>query len=184
MLLDEAAPPAEGRPAEDGERTAFSDEQVRQIEALVKNAVGYDEARGDRFAVQQIRFTAEPADSPLLPGGPLDWAALALRYAVVVVALVLGYRLLRRLADGVAAPDPVALDSEPSPAGLLGGPDAPPTVATAGDVYAAKLSAEAQAQLEEEPDLLEDVRAHVVESPEAAAALVRAWLREDAEQAA
>ena len=185
VLLDEAAPPADGRPAEDGARTAFSDEQVRQIEALVKNAVGYDEARGDRFAVQQIRFSAEPADAPLLPGGPLDWAALALRYAVVVVALVLGYRLLRRLADGVAAPpEPVALDSEPSPAGLLDGPDAPPTVATAGDVYAAKLSAEAQAQLEEEPDLLEDVRAHVVESPEAAAALVRSWLREDAEQAA
>ena len=183
VLLDEAAPPADGRPAEDGARTAFSDEQVRQIEALVKNAVGYDEARGDRFAVQQIRFTAEPDAAPLLPGGPLDWAGLALRYLVVLVALFMGYRLLRRLADGLAAPpEPVALDSAPSPAGLLDGPDAPPTVATAGDVYAAKLSDEAQARLEEAPDLLEDVRAHVVESPEAAAALVRAWLREDAER--
>ena len=185
VLLDEAAPPAEGdRPAEDGARTAFSDEQVRQIEALVKNAVGYDEARGDRFAVQQIRFTAEPDAAPLLPGGPLDWAGLALRYLVVLVALFMGYRLLRRLADGLAAPpEPAELDSAPSPAALLDGPDAPPTVATAdGDVYAAKLSDEAQARLEEAPDLLEDVRAHVVESPEAAAALVRAWLREDAER--
>lgn len=185
VLLDEAAPPAEGAEAEDGERTAFTDEQLRQIEALVKNAVGYDEGRGDRFAVQQIRFSAEAADTPMLPGGPLDWVGLVLRYAVVLVALFLGYRLLRGLADGLSAePDaPVALDSQPSPAGLLDGSDgAPPRTieSVEGDVLADKLSAEAQARLDEAPDLLEDVRAHVVESPEAAAALVRAWLQEDA----
>ena len=202
VLLDEAAPPVDlARPQEEGP-TPFTDEQLRQIEALVKNAVGFQADRGDQFALQQIRFAAEPESGGLLAdAGWLEIAGLALRYGVVLLALFLAYRLLRRLADGLAAPaddapalpaaDVPALAAD-IPAALPGAsrqlPQAGPPRATVeavdGDPFADKLSAEARDRLADAPALVEDVRAHVVDHPEAAAALVRAWLREDAEREA
>ena len=203
VLLDEAAPPVDvARPQEEGASTPFSDAQLRQIEALVKNAVGFDEARGDRFAVQQIRFQApEAPEDGLLGDQGAVWAGLALRYGVLLLALFLGYRVLRRLTDALAEAQPAeALDENGEPyrrraddvavgdaldadvPGALGA-EAPRTTIEAvdGDPYAAKLSVEAAESLAATPDLIEDVRASIVDTPEAAAAVVRAWLREDAE---
>ncbi len=194
VLLDEAAPPADlARPQPEGEPTPFSDEQLRQIESLVKNAVGFQEARGDQFALQQIRFAPEPEPEGLLAdAGWLDLAGLALRYVVVLIALLLAYRLLRRLADAATAaseePEAVpalAASAAPAlpagvPAGLPEGTPRTTVEAVDGDPLADKLSDDARERLEEAPDLVEDVRAHVVENPDEAAALVRAWLREDA----
>ena len=118
VLLDEAAPAAD-REVEPGTQTPFTDEQLRQIESLVKNAVGYNEERGDRFAVQQIRFSAPPeSDAGFFAGtsGP-EWAGLALRYGVVLIALFLGYRLLRTLATGLAESAASAADAD-EPTGL------------------------------------------------------------------
>ena len=197
VLLDEAAPPVEvARPQEDDAPTPFTDQQLRQIEALVKNAVGFSEARGDRFAVQQIRFQApEAPEAGFLGDQGAIWAGLGLRYGVLLIALVLGYRVLRRLTDTLAAvpdapgaatdDDALAADTPrrraDDPPALPEGAAPRTTIeAVDGDPYAAKLSAEATHQLDHAPDLIEDVRAAVVDSPDAAAAVVRAWLREDA----
>jgi len=197
VLLDEAAPPVDGVPRPEGEPTPFSDEQIRQIEALVKNAVGFDEERGDRFAVQQIRFST-PAEAGFMDAAdPMAWTGLALRYGVILLVLFLAYRLLRRLADGLATPTEAtreitaarALPDAEAPAlavgadgQLLGLPAAEPatTIETvAADPYAAKLSPEAL-RLAEASRLADDLRAAVEADPEAAAAVVRAWLREEA----
>lgn len=192
VLLDEAAPPALDRPAEETAPTPFTDEQIRQIESLVKNAVGFDDERGDRFAVQQIRFSTPDAEEGLLANtDALSLASLAFRYLVVLLALFLAYRLLRKLADGLTAEEPTPQrrsdDVEAEPSGLavgedgqlLGLPDAGPPRTTidavAGDPYADKLAPDA-----DEADAIDDVRAAVVADPEAAAAVVRAWLHEDA----
>ena len=208
VLLDEAAPPVEvARPQEEDAPTPFTDQQLQQIEALVKNAVGFSETRGDRFAVQQIRFQApEAPEAGFMSGQGAIWAGLGLRYGVLLIALFLGYRVLRRLTDALAAvPDaPTAgdvaagdatddelatrapADGTPQrraddPANLPGAAAPRTTIETvSGDPYAARLSAEAAQQLDHAPDLVEDVRAAVVDSPDAAAAVVRAWLREDA----
>jgi len=198
VLLDEAAPPTDPAAAEPGTPTPFTDDQLRQIESLVKNAVGFDEERGDRFAVQQLRFS-----TPAEPGGLLAsadatvWAGLGLRYGIVLLVLFLAYRLLKRLADALAAPparDP-ALDTAEADrqlgdglavgedGELLGLPQGAPVRATIesveADPYTAKLSPEAQA-LAGTSSLADDLRAAVDADPEAAAAVVRAWLREDA----
>lgn len=202
VLLDEAAPPVDlERPREEGTPTPFSDQQLRQIESLVKNAVGYDEERGDRFAVQQIAFSAPAdADDGLFSSDQTAvWVGLAIRYGVILLALFLAYRLLRRLADGLTAPAetptadatalpagsvPLAVEAPSGDGALRGLPEVgtPRTTieSVAGDPYAAKLSTEAHERLADAPDLLDGVRTHVVDNPEAAAALVRAWLREDA----
>ncbi|MEO0557939.1 MAG: flagellar basal-body MS-ring/collar protein FliF [Bacteroidota bacterium] len=213
VLLDEAAPPVEvARPQnEEGDETTtpFSEQQLRQIETLVKNAVGFSETRGDQFAVQQIRFQApEAPEAGFFSGGQgAIWAGLGLRYGILLLALFLGYRVLRRMTDALATPpaDDEGADNETnaastsdissegspfeagqteSPTGL---PDAGPPNATIetieGDPYAAKLSVEASQQLASMPELIEDVRASVVDSPDAAAAVVRTWLQEDAEAA-
>lgn len=188
VLLDEAAPPAAD--AADAEPTPFTAAQLRQIESLVKNAVGFDEARGDQFAVQQIRFNPDP-EARLGGAGTLwmEWAALAVRYLVVLLALFLAYRLLGSLVARLdAAPDPepasVAL-ATPATSGD-GAAFALPTLssptvidAVEGDVYGARLSPEARHQLAEAPDLLTNVSAHIQEHPAIAAELVRGWLRED-----
>ena len=209
VLLDEAAPPIEvARPQEEEEGeapTPFTDQQLQQIEALVKNAVGFSETRGDRFAVQQIRFQApEAPEAGFLGGQGAIWAGLGLRYGVLLIALFLGYRVLRRLTDTLAAvpdapdasssADDGAPDSLPRPGDELatdapqrraddvGLPEGAPrtTIETvSGDPYADKLSAEATHQLDH-AGLIDDVRTAVVDSPDAAAAVVRAWLREDA----
>ncbi len=206
VLLDEAAPePALDRPQEENEPTPFTDDQVRQIESLVKNAVGFDEERGDRFTVQQIRFTPPAeADGGLLGGTDgMLWAGLGVRYGLIVLALFLAYRLLRRLADGLTAPATMsertqAIAATDAPAQLPAGDDGRPVVNARGellglpegapartvesvdrDPYAAKLAPGAHETLAG-TDVLEEVRSHVVDNPEAAAAVVRAWLREDA----
>ena len=195
VLLDEAAPPADlERPREPDAPTPFSDEQLRQIESLVKNAVGFDEERGDRFAVQQLRFSAPPDDGGLFAGAAgTEWAGLGLRYAVVLLALFLAYRLLRTLATSMTAPaaDPAGAGT-PALAGppglavsasgeLLGLPEgnAAATIEAAPDPYADKLAPETREALDES-DLLDAARASVAGDPAAAAAVVRAWLREDA----
>lgn len=209
VLLDEAAPAPElARPPEGGEATPtpFTDDQIRQIEALVKNAVGFDDERGDRFAVQQIRFSAPPESEASL-FADVDasvYIGLALRYGVMILVLLLGYRLLRRLADGALAPadadgdlpDVPQLGPATTPE-LTAGPGQPQlAVGTDGqllglseagaratieavedDPYAAKLSPEAR-RLAEASELVESLRASVAADVPAAASTVRTWLRE------
>ncbi|PAP75770.1 flagellar basal-body MS-ring/collar protein FliF [Rubrivirga marina] len=197
VLLDEAAPPADPA-AEADTPTPFTDDQLRQIESLVKNAVGFDEERGDRFAVQQLRFSTPAEAGGLLASADATvWAGLGLRYGIVLLVLLLAYRLLKRLADALAAPaerEALALDAAEADrllgdglavgedGELLGLPESAPVRATIeavdDDPYAAKLSPEAQA-LANTSSLADDLRAAVDADPEAASNVVRAWLRED-----
>ena len=194
VLLDEAAPPvgAAADPDIEAEPTPFTDTQIGQIESLVKNAVGFDEGRGDRFAVQQIRFNPEAASGAVAGGsGWADWVPLVVRYLLVIVALVLAFRLLRGLADRLdVEPEPVpppapAPLSQPATAGDGAAVPLPSMAPRAvidtveGDPYAAKLSPDARARLDGDGDLLAGVSAHVQEQPAIAAELVRGWLRND-----
>ncbi|MEM7786780.1 MAG: flagellar basal-body MS-ring/collar protein FliF [Bacteroidota bacterium] len=193
VLLDEAAPPvgaaADEAADEEAAPTPFTDTQLGQIESLVKNAVGFDEARGDRFAVQQIRFNPEvAAGGGMLAGGWTDWVPVIVRYLLVGVALLLAYRLLKSLVarlDELPAPAPeaapVLAQPETSGDGAAGPLPAPRAVIenVDGDPYADKLSPEARERLGDE-DLLAGVAAHVQEQPAVAAELVRDWLRDDA----
>ena len=202
VLLDQVAPAADPTlEREPGAPSPFTDEQLRQVEALVKNAVGFNEERGDQFAVQQFQFsTPEEAGGFFAQADAAAWTGLGLRYGMVLLVLVLAYRLLKRLADGLTgdgelgalgeAPTPTALPASGGPSALsvgeggelLGLPEGAPSPTVIGSVeadpYAAKLSPEAQ-RLADASRLADDLRASVEADPEAAAAVVRSWLREE-----
>ena len=204
VLLDEAAPAVDVATPKESGATPFTDAQLGQIESLVKNAVGFDEGRGDRFAVQQIRFndSAVPFAEEAQAQQRAELISLAARYGVIVLALFLAYRLLRRLADRLQEPapspfridalasDPLA-DLPPEPtasAAALGATepaddDEPATVieSVSDGVYAEKLSDEARLHLADSVDLLSHIAETIDTRPDEAVEVVRAWLREDAE---
>ncbi len=194
VLLDEAAPPAGDEPS--AEPAPFSQAQLQQIESLVKNAVGFNPERGDRLAVQQLRFNPDGGAGRAADASAqrAEWIALGVRYGIILLALVLGYRLLRSLVRRLDAPAdvpsaglppavaaPVLDVTLPEYAGdgaSVPLPEMPRTTieATPGDVYAAKLEGGTPLAT----GLLADVAGHVHAHPADAAAIVRAWLEEDA----
>ena len=118
-VVVEADPDAEGE--EDDEdfeappaQPIVSEEDIAKLTTLVREAIGYDEARGDRVSVIATKFLArEPAaDIEPLP----IWqqpAILALARTVLGVLIVLGiaFGLGRPLLKGILATTPRAIES-------------------------------------------------------------------------
>lgn len=82
-------------------RRKRTDEEMKQIEALAKAAVGFDTQRGDLFSLQNVSFTVPPMDVVTPPGrmqrfltfaerwmGLLRYAALLLLFAVVYLLIL------------------------------------------------------------------------------------------------
>lgn len=92
---------------------ARGEEEIRRYEELVKEAIGFTEARGDQVKVVNMPFeVAREEEIPPLKAGYLTMAAPAARYALPVLAIVLiALFVLRPLAQsltvsGTAAPSP------------------------------------------------------------------------------
>jgi flagellar M-ring protein FliF len=103
VLVDEARDAGpDGKPAW-RERTP---EELARIATLVRSAIGYDEKRGDKVEVVQMRF-ASPDDVAAAPRGLLDRASLIRLVESGLVALVVMAALLfvlRPLAVRLAKP--------------------------------------------------------------------------------
>lgn len=197
---------AEGDPAPDP--TPYTDAEIQELEALVRNAVGLQDERGDRITVQQTRFdTTEDAAMAA------EWEAqrkderlrLYLRYGLMALALAIGAWLLRAatskvatLADPAEAPLPQIIEvpagsdaegTKTAPAGAptgdgAAGADAPELafgagVTAEGDLYMSRLSPEARAQLNARRQFYEMTQKRVSDNPDEAAALISTWLAED-----
>lgn len=201
VILDQrtAAPAAEGA---EPTRVPFTDEELAEISALVRNAVGFNDARGDRIAVHQTQFdtTGQEAEAA-------EWQAvqrqertqLYLRYGLMALALLVGAWLLRAATARVVAspetpgPEDEATDAlaEGVPSGDgLAGADAPALVAGGAppeeedalvpeDFYTSRLSPEARRQLGAKRKFYEATQQRIAENPEEAAALIGTWLAED-----
>lgn len=171
----------------------YSERDVENVEALVKNAVGFNLARGDRFAIHQTRFDTGTEGQVMTEMEVQRWQDqlhLYLRYGLMLLALLLtawlGSRVVRSLARQTSGGNLVgpgrgsvsaALLAEGRRGEALGvGQKALP----GEDVYASKLSPEARAHLAERHFAFEEARQRVLENPERVAKLVRSWLNEDA----
>lgn len=87
-------------PREDAEaQSALSESDVARYTALVKEAVGFDEARGDSVVVLNEAFQAEPAIEETEP--PALWERPALRD---VLKQILGAILVLAIAFGIVRP--------------------------------------------------------------------------------
>lgn len=165
-----------------------SAEELAQITALVRSAVGFDEARGDQVEVANLQFAERPELS--VPGtegpGLLDFTRDDLingaeMLVTLLIALALVFFVMRPLLKRVLAPEakPLALPqsaelaTQPMIGEGFGGmqeqePPRPPRVPAW--MNEAKSMGEAQAQT------LKTVGTLVDENPKQAALIVRDWL--------
>ncbi|MEP0548543.1 MAG: flagellar basal-body MS-ring/collar protein FliF [Rhodothermales bacterium] len=202
VILDHKRNPIQ--PAADTDEPAaepvpYTDQELREIEALVKNAVGFNPERGDRFAIHQAQFDTSIDDQiveELRGHENAERLQLYLRYGLMVLALLLAAWLIRsavhRVSDAAASDDPLQLkrtDAAPvlgrHTAGALAAQSAPALPAPAeptfdaDDFYTSKLSGEAKARLKAKEKMYEETKQQVISQPEETAELLRAWLVQD-----
>jgi len=162
----------DGKPKE----TPLSKEQLDHINQLVKDAVGYDEARGDSVNVVNASFTQEPAapandgelESPKIWESPL-FLDVAKIVGGLVVLLVLVLSVIRPLVKNLIGPAAhqmsVAVLPRAIPANEAIAPQALP-----GAAQAATLNHEQQVM---------QARTLVNQDPKRVAQVVRGWVAKD-----
>lgn len=183
---------ADGQPPR---RTPFSERELDEITALVRDAVGYVEQRGDRVSVVNLEFSAPPAE-PVEPVLSSDLLADLIRYALIAAAILFAYYALIRpflkpapvkeepampIADPLMTPAPPLVESvpqEPTVEGELVEEETP-----------METMSEAETRLEEKKrkryeELLQHAEKFATEKPEETALLLRAWLNDKGQQSA
>ena len=159
--------------AADGTVTSqkLSAEELASITKMVKDAVGFDEARGDTVSVSSMPFyETPPVEAAAEPGlldnpGVLAFGKQALAaLLILVVALVLVKPLLRALGSGAALPAPAYAGGGGGGGGTGGGGGSLPPDQRAPLSYDDKISVARQ---------LAD------KNPERVAQIVRAWVQAD-----
>jgi flagellar M-ring protein FliF len=164
VVDDKDAVDAEGAHA----RTPRGAEEMEHLTALVREAVGFDEARGDRINVINASFREMEAVPPL-PAAPLwqqPWARELARYGIAA----LGFALLVLLVLRPVLKSLASVPGSAEPAAGLPAPLAPglPVPAAAGND---------QAALTEQA--LGRARRMATEDPRVAAQVVRQWINGD-----
>jgi len=145
-------------------------EDLANYEKLVKNAVGFNQARGDAFEIVSAPFQVEDgigasaAQSKMLPVIPTSWVTVAKYVASVLLLLILALFVLRPLIAWITAPAPPPAPDEyypmPLPSSKEGG-----RAIGAGAARAA-LSQGAQ----------EDLQSLTRQEPQRAAQAIKLWL--------
>ncbi|HET9903470.1 MAG TPA: flagellar basal-body MS-ring/collar protein FliF [Xanthobacteraceae bacterium] len=173
-----------------------SKEEMERITALVRSAIGFNEARGDRLEVVNLRFADGP--TPALSKPPSEWSSLfdftkedILRGAELAVLSLLGALVLlivvRPLVRRVLAPEERPLFARGAePPGLIAATAAaPPTLTaevesppTASDT--AKLIDIVQVKGQLHAQSVQKVGELADRNPEETVAIIRHWLHESA----
>ncbi len=167
-------------------RRALTPEEIEKIQALVRDAVGFDERRGDTLTVTSAQFHIEKIEP--LPEPPIweqPWfAPLAKQVFAGIVVLSLIFFVLRPMVGG--------LMPQPAIAGMPGGEGG--MEGEEGEGAAAEGEAEASAELEADEILdggmpkgydarLEAAQRIIDEEPDIASIVLKNWSAEDEEEA-
>jgi len=127
LIDDSAAGAASAGEGEGAEESGLGEEDIARMTALVKEAVGFDEERGD--SVQVINAPFQPAPEVAAPEGPPIWQqpqvlAIGRQVLGALLVLALGFGVLRPMLRGI-----VQSHQQTTPqlaaaggAGALGGP--------------------------------------------------------------
>ncbi|MEM7280101.1 MAG: flagellar basal-body MS-ring/collar protein FliF [Pseudomonadota bacterium] len=123
LLLDHK--PAVNAESGETEMVPLSEEEIQRASDLAKNAVGFDEARGDTFFVANAPFIPPPAMEPP-PATPIWQQAWVLNIGKQVLAalvvLGLGFGLLKPLFNNLSQPPVLKTMTERGAAPGLTGP--------------------------------------------------------------
>ncbi len=175
-----------------------SAQELKQIDTLVRSAIGYDAARGDQVQVVNMPFArvdtigGTPAPSPFLGLDGPDWFKIIEAAILSVTALLIGLFVMRPLIARMFSPisfttAPAQIASGTPAAGQLAAPSAQNGEAHASQGHApAQISAprresmidisqiEGQVRESSVKKVGEVVQAH----PEEALAILRTWLHQ------
>ena len=161
---------ADGKPVE----TPLTEEQITRINTLVRDAVGYDEARGDRVSVVNQSFLADAVivpeiDKPSILENPLLRDIAKLLSGVLIVALLLLFvvrPLIKNLMNGAGGPKALAQGAGGAPLLLAEGQQAQAGVARLVSAIA----------YEQE---IAQARSIVAKDPARVAQVVKEWVQKD-----
>ncbi len=200
ILNQKLEPPAPDAPEGTApEARPYTDTELREVEALVQNAVGFKPDRGDRFAIHQTRFDTsadDAAEEQIRSAEQNERVQLYLRYGLIALALGFVFWLVRSATRRLTAPQPpVKLDAHQKHPQQLGsarvgpdgrlvqqGEDDEDDVVLIDDIYTSRLSGEAKARLKAKHLVFEEIKDHVQKLPNEATDLVRSWLAQDVEE--
>ena len=168
--------------------------EMKQIEDLVKSAIGYDVKRGDIVQVDNMAFArldagdGAPAPAPLLGLDGADWFKIIEAAILSLTALLIGFFVARPLIARMFAPITVTTAHSSSPVvGQLASPSQAQTQPSSADGQPLAIPAPHRASID-----VSQIEGHVRESsikkvgevvnahPEEALAIIRTWLHEPA----
>jgi flagellar M-ring protein FliF len=196
-VYTEPPPPAEGQPPAPRTYAARSADDMKQIEQLVKSAIGFDEKRGDQVTVTNLRFSepeveaAPPEEEALLGLEKGDIWQIAQYAGLGILALLTIFLVLRPLIKAMTMPPQMggALASLPmgAAAGALpGGAQAALPGQPAGalpapgpqDALGAAMIDIAQVEGQVKESSVRKVGEIIGKHPDEATAIMRQWLHE------
>jgi flagellar M-ring protein FliF len=189
ILVDDAVE----RKAQNGKteetRRKWTPEELKQIEALARAAVGFDAQRGDQFSLQNVTFNTPPAEEVVPPGkmqrilmfaerwtGLLRYAALLALFAVVYLLIL--HPVKKKVIEVLDSPAHAQLPT-PAAGGSGEGGALPAENHVPGlpaELTAGTISAPQQSVL-----LKKHLAAKVKEDPEGASRVIQQWIEEGEE---
>ncbi len=189
----------DANPAGDGamaDRFApYSDGELAELEALVKEAVGWRTERGDGFAISQILFDTTAEDRiarDMMAQRRQQRIEMFVRYGLMLLALGLATWLIlaasKRARESVDATRKNVLQetltakgaARQNPAQLNAGQETRDNdLILVDDYYTSKLSPETKARLKAKQLMLQNLKDQVMDNPKNAANLLRTWLSSD-----
>ena len=155
-------------------------DELANLEMLVKDAVGFDEARGDRVSVSNVAFFNEPAPEPVEEAG--FFAGIGMRS---LLKQVVGAALVLAIAFGVVRPLVRSLSASLSTGGGGGmvrraSPGAAAGGAPAGGTQSAGYAEEPAPPVSlSYDDKVSVARQAADKNPERVAQIVRSWMQSD-----
>lgn len=170
-------------------------EELDQIEKLVKSAIGYDEKRGDHVEIASMPFTSavEVADTPpAVKAGPsnefVSFVQIVAFGVIGLTVIIMTARSIHAMLTKPPATIRVAEMAEPGlPAPAVALPDVLPPVNPAYQTPPKALVDDSIPTMEEidarmNPEVLKRVREVMEKYPKESAAIIRSWLNQAPEE--
>ncbi len=169
-------------------REPYSPQELGQVEALVKSAIGFSEERGDVVEVQNMELVKQ---TPLQEEQNYfqkemqnEFYKQLITYGLLALGLLLGFLLLRSLLNTSVTQLQLPSGKSDQQALQEGAQPGASEALQAGarereipeDAYIKKLSPEAKAKLKANDKMTNEVIEYVSKSPEDASRMLRSWI--------
>lgn len=163
-------------------------EELDRIAALVRSAIGFDEARGDQIEVVNLRFADPPGVQPIGDASGLaligvtkdDLMRLIEMTVLGLVSLLVLLLVVRPLVRRILAADPRAPEAAPALPAPAGVPAAPQTVTPGAPDPTARMIEIAQVNGKVHAESLQRVGELAHKNPNETVSIIRQWLAEPA----